>query len=325
MNRIIITGATGFLGGALARDLARDGAEVIGLGRDPAKLAALRQDRVTAFPVDLGQVGAEIGPVAEKIGAADALVHCAALSSAWGPLADFKAANVEGTRTAIALARAAGVRRFVQISTPSVYFAPRDQIAVTEAMRLPRPVNAYAATKAEAETLAWVAGDICPVILRPRGIYGAGDTALLPRLLDAARRGPLPLMRGGAAEIDLTHVDDVVAAIRAVLDAPEEICGETFNISSGEPRAVREIVEAVARATETPVRWQRVPWRVALTAAWASEALSRSNGPEPRLTRYKVGLFAFRQSLDVSKARRMLGWSPQVDFDAGLARTMVRA
>jgi nucleoside-diphosphate-sugar epimerase len=266
-----------------------------------------------------------LGPeTSDHIGRIDAVVHCAALSSAWGSKTHFIQANVTGTKTALKLAKAAGATRFINISSPTVYFAPRDQLDVSETMFLPRPINAYAATKAEAEKIALNDPDIATINLRPRGIYGAGDTTLLPRLRSAAQMGPLPLLRGGNASIDLTHVSDAVGAICAALDAGPSANGETINISSGEARKITQIVEAVCKAEDISVQWKPVPWQIAMGAARASELIAhlRHTETEPRLTRYKAGLFAFRQSLNISKSKHLLGWDPQVDFERGLALTL---
>jgi nucleoside-diphosphate-sugar epimerase len=262
--------------------------------------------------------------ISDHIGRIDAVVHCAALSSAWGSKTQFIQANVIGTKTALKLAKAAGAARFINISSPTVYFAPRDQLDVSETMALPRPINAYAATKVEAEKIALNDPDIATINLRPRGIYGAGDTTLLPRLRRAAQMGPLPLLRGGNASIDLTHVSDAVGVICAALDAGPSANGETINISSGETRKITQIVEAVCKASGISVRWKPVPWRIAMGAARASELIAhlRHTETEPRLTRYKAGLFAFRQSLNISKSKHLLGWEPQVDFERGLALTL---
>ncbi len=319
MSTIIVTGATGFLGGVLARRLVRDGHKVVAMGRDSVKLAALAQEGMDTRQTDLGTTQPEI-PM-EK---ADALVHCAALSSPWGRRTAFEAANVDGTRTAIQLAREGGARRFVHISTPSLYFRFEDQDGMREDAALPPPVNHYAATKADAEKIVLAATDLDPVILRPRGIYGKGDTALLPRMLRAATRRALPLMRNGAAATDLTHVDDVVDAIAAALSASGP-SGRVYNVSGGEPVAIRDVVERAAAASGQTVRWRNVPVSAVRAYARAAEAVCRiSPGhPEPPITEYGAGLFAYRQTLDISAIKRDLGWHPAISFNEGLRRTFV--
>ncbi|MEP6564856.1 MAG: NAD-dependent epimerase/dehydratase family protein, partial [Mesorhizobium sp.] len=158
---------------------------------------------------------------------------------------------------------------------------------------------------------------------RPRGIFGAGDRALLPRLLQAARRRPLPLFRDGQARIDLTHVDDVVDAILAALAAGGSAEGQIFNISGGEVLPVRRIADEACARAGFSARWRKMPLWPAMLAAGVMEAVAlRLPGqPEPAVTRYGLGLFAYAQSLDISKASRMLGWAPKVSFEDGLDRT----
>ncbi|MAK63915.1 MAG: 3-beta hydroxysteroid dehydrogenase [Maricaulis sp.] len=315
--KILVSGATGFLGGHLVRHLARRGDEVIALGRDREKLETLRPFCSGLTACDLAR------PVEVSWPGIDAVVHAAALSSPWGRHDAFRRANIDGTRHMIELARASGARRFVLISSPSVYFRFADQYDVAESTPLPKPVNAYAATKRQAELLTLAATDLDPVILRPRGLYGRGDTALLPRLRKAALSGPLPLLRGGRAATDLTHIDDVVSAVLAALSAPTDLPQRVFNISGGEALPVRRIAEAAARRSGITPRWRSLPITPVLAAARLSEMVCRTlpGSPEPRATAYGVGLFAYHQTLDLSAARTWLDWRPQVDFETGLDRT----
>jgi nucleoside-diphosphate-sugar epimerase len=317
---VILTGATGFLGGHLAANLRARGARVSAIGRNPAALKKLAETGCEVIPLDLGE--GVCPPVPEG---AEVMIHAAALSSPWGRHADFHRANVIGTRTALEMARRAGVRRFVHISTPSVYFRFEDQENVKENKVLPPPVNAYAQTKGVAERIVLEAGDLDPVVLRPRGIYGPGDTAILPRLLQAARKGPLPLVRDGSARTDLTHVEDVVAAVLAGMGTETrtlEEKGRIFNVSGGEPLRIRDIVEAACKAAGVPVRWRAVPVGALMAYASALETLGKilPGRPEPRITRYGAGLFAYTQTLNLDRARDGLGWLPRVGYAEGLCR-----
>lgn len=318
--RVLVTGATGFLGGRVTALLAARGDAVIAQGRDAGRAAALE---ARGLPVRRWDLARDPAPALPGL---DAIVHCAALSAPFGPAAAFEAANVEATRRLLVLARAKGVGRVVLISSPSVYFAPRDQLRVAEDAPLPRPYTHYARTKRMAEELVLAAPDLGPVILRPRGIYGAGDTALLPRLLRAAQSGPLPLLRRGRARIDLTHVDDVARAVLAALDAPTAAEGQAFNVSGGEVLAVREIAEAACARAGVPLRWRALPLPpLMLAARWAEARATRRGAPEPRVTRYGLGLFAYAQSLDISRAREVLVWKPEIPFAEGLSRSFEEA
>lgn len=313
--KVVVTGATGFLGGHVVARLLAEGHEVVALGRNAGIGSALGTRFIAA---DLSQFA---GLLAGE--SADGFVHAAALSSNWGPREAFWAANVEGTQQALMLARRLGVRRFVHVSSPSIYFRFADQLDVSEDMALPKPVNAYAWSKAAAERLVLAAADLGPVILRPRGLYGRGDTALLPRLLRAAKRGPLPLLRDGAAVTDLTHVEDVAGAVLAGLDAGPQAEGGVYNISGGEPMKVTTIAEMAARKAGTDLRWRPMPTALALGGARAMEAVSAMlpGRPEPVVTAYSLGIFAFSQTLDIARARTMLDWTPRVGFAEGLERS----
>jgi len=320
MSSVLVTGATGFLGGALVSCLAGEGIDVVATGRDRRKLSELPLPEDRKLALDLAQL--PMADVAGQLRGVEAIVHCAALSSAWGREADFQMANVVATENILALSKALGVRHFVHVSSPAVYFRFEDQLGVSEDMLLPKPVNAYARTKAEAELCVRASG-LPSTILRPRGIYGRGDTALLPRLLRAARQGPLPRFRGGAAATDITHVSDVVRAIVRVLQRPGQAIGQTFNISGGEALPIRHIVDRVCAVQGMTARWRDMPVMPALLAVRCSEMLARMRPgqPEPRVTSYGLGIFAYTQTLDLSKALLRLEWAPQVSFEEGLLRT----
>lgn len=316
VGRVLVTGATGFLGGAIMHRL---GARGIGQGRDAGRLALLEGQGLSTIRWSLPDPAPSTG-MPDDI---SAIVHCAGLSAPFGPRHAFHSANVLGTQAVLDFARARRVRRVVFISSPSVYFSLNDQLDVHEDMVLPRPFTAYAASKITAETLVKTAGEVSPVILRPRGIYGPGDMSLLPRLLKTARERALPRFRGGRARIDLTFVEDVVDAVLAALHAGPSVEGQVFNVSGGEVIPIHDIVERACERAKIKPRWRDMPLKPALMAARASEtiALLRPGQPEPKITRYALGLFAFEQSLDISRARSELDWTPKISFSEGLDRT----
>ncbi|MCZ2498598.1 NAD-dependent epimerase/dehydratase family protein [Xylophilus sp. Kf1] len=327
--RILVTGGTGFLGRHLVWRLAGAGHRVVFTGRDAAaadtvlRLAASSGVLAAFAPVDHGGAGGE-SALHAAAGGVDAVVHCAALSSPWGGRDAFERANVAATREVLSVCRRRGIGHLVHLSTPGLYFDFRDRLAIREDEPLPAPANAYAATKAAAEVLVREAGHLASsVILRPRAIFGPHDNTLLPRLLRVARHGALPLMRGGRARLDLTYVDNLVDAVElALAQAGAHPPGATFNISNGEPLRVDELFGLLATAFGLPVRLRQVPYPVVDAAARAMEGLARLRpGWEPPLTRYSAGLLAFSQTLDLTRARRQLGYAPRIALREGLART----
>lgn len=315
--RIVVSGATGFLGGHVARALAHAGHQVDGLGRDRDKGVKLRQYGINYETIDLSEL-----VNFSQIPSADVFVHCAGLSSPWGRRADFEQANIVGTFNALRMAERFGATRFVMISSPSVLFRYRDQLDVTEAAPLPPPVNDYAATKVIAEDLVRSSRLDC-IILRPRALYGPGDVALLPRLIKTIQKGSVPIMRDGAAITDLTFIEDAVQAVLLAIRAGPQARGKTYHISGGQPLAVRDIITVAARAAGLTPRFKPVSVAAALNAARFAEGWSRfqSHWPEPPITMYGVGVLAYSQTLDISAARKDLGYAPQVAFDEGLSRT----
>jgi nucleoside-diphosphate-sugar epimerase len=323
MSRILVTGAGGFLGARVARHLAESGHEVVAFGRSTASLDNLRDVPVSAMVCDLAD-DASLSSLA--LARLDCIVHCAGLSSNWGPRRDFERNNITATANLLQRAKQWGAPHFIHVSSSSVYFRFSDQLAVSETSVLPAPVNHYAWSKAAAEQRVRAAHDLPTTIVRPRGIYGHGDRALLPRLLRAAAQGPLPCFNGGRAVIDLTHVDDVVAAIACIARHRREAAGAVYNVSGGEAVSIRDIIGRSAERAGVAVRWRDMPWPLAIIAIRALERFHQVFMPkvEPIVTAYSAGLLAFSQTLDLSAIRSAIGWTPKVSFNEGLARTFAR-
>lgn len=320
MNAVLVTGVTGFLGGALARRMRSVGYDVIATGRSQTALCAVPLPDTCKIALDLSEpLPLDALKRFEKV---KTIVHCAALSSAWGRDEEFWKSNVDVTQNLLNLAKQLDVRHMVHISTPAVYFQFEDQFEVSETKALPTPVNSYARTKAIAEERVLMSG-VSATIIRPRGIYGVGDSALMPRLLRAAESGPLPRFRDGCVQTDITYIDDVVDAVLATIEAGDAVSGEVLNVSGGVEIPIVEIVERACAAHGTRVRWRNLPIAPTLALIKANEKLARlrSGQPEPRVTAYGLGVFAYSQTLDISKAKRMLNWTPKISFDEGLKRT----
>ena len=315
---ILVTGATGFLGGHLVRALLARGDSVRALGRSPTRgleLAALGAD---FRPVDLRDRAA-VRRACEGVGA---VIHSGALSSAWGRRRDFYDTNVVGTEHVIAGCEDHGVRRLVHVSSPSVMSRHEVQLELDEAAPLPETfVSIYSETKAlaEARVNEAHARGLDTVILRPKAIYGPGDTAIFPRIVDRLARGRLPIFGEGPTFTDITHVSDVVQACLLAL-ARDEAVGGTYLITGGESVDLWEVIRVIAeRLGHRPPR-RRLPTKVAMGLGATLEALwrvLRLKG-EPPLTRYTVSVLAFSQTYETSAARRDLGYEPKVHWREGI-------
>lgn len=294
-----MTGASGFVGGAVCRDLAGRGHDVIAFGRRPA--------------VDPAQVGGveyrtwdiARGPLAVPP-PVDAVVHSAAAVADWGPWREFVAVNVSGT---LAVLRTFPDARLVHVSTASVYAPDVPRSMLTEdAGPAPRLRDAYGATKAAAERLI-SARRPDAVVLRPHAVYGPGDPTLLPRLLAARTLGVLPCPGSGRQLISLTSVANLVAAVRCGLDTG---ASGPFNVTDAAPVAVGHLLREVLERLGLPPRVLPVPAAAADVVARVSEALYTAAGVRraPRLTRYAVAQLAGEYTLDITAARTRLGYRP---------------
>jgi nucleoside-diphosphate-sugar epimerase len=292
----LVTGATGGLGRTLVPALWSAGWDVRATGRRPRAGEAVRR-------VDL------TGPLpADLCNGVDTVFHLAALSSPWGRPRDFAAINVEATGRLLAAARGAQVRRFVHVSTPSIYVEARDRLGIREGdPPATRFASAYAATKWQGEELVRGSG-LAATIVRPHAIVGPDDAVLLPRLMRAVRRGRVPLPGGGRASVELTDVRDVADALIAAADRPPT----EVNISGGAARPVRAIVTRVADLLGYRARIVALPPRAALSGAALLETVGRLSGREPLITRYGVKALGWSRTFDLSHARAALGWTPRI-------------
>lgn len=322
MNKALVTGATGFLGRAAAVRLQAMGWDVAGFGRDPQ---AGRRLTAHGIPFLQGDLRSRQDIEAACAGR-DFVIHCAALSSPWGRYRDFFEANVTGTAHVVDGCIRHGVRRLVHVSTPSIYFDYTDRLHLSEQAALPRkPVNAYAATKRIAERVVSDAAGrgLQSVIVRPRAIFGPGDTSLFPRLLRVNAARGIPLIGDGGALLDLTYMDNVVDALALACTAPDRATGQIYNISNGEPVKLIELLQQLFDMLQLQLRTRRISRSAALAAGWTMEWLYRAFpalGQEPPFTRYTVGLLAYSQTLDISKARKLLDYEPRIGIQEGLSR-----
>jgi nucleoside-diphosphate-sugar epimerase len=312
-----VTGGSGFIGGHLIRRLSSDGWAVRALARSDRSAEAVAALGAEPVRGDLQDVGAMTGG-AEGCSTA---FHLAAHLGTWGDPEDFERDNVVGTRNALAACERAGVRRFVHCGTEAALLAGQPLVNADETWPLrPDSKSLYSATKARAEQAARAASKdgFETVVIRPRFVWGAGDTTLLPAMVQMVKSGRFAWLSGGTHRTSITHVDNTVEGL--VRGAEKGRPGEAYFVTDGEPVVFREFVSEMleTQGVEPPTR--SLPAAVAGPAAVAAETLWRTLRLKgnPPLTRFEVWVSSQECTIDISKARAELGYEPVKSREEGM-------
>lgn len=316
MSNVVVTGGTGFVGNHLVRRLLQDGHHVTFTGRDKDKARPL---------VDMGarfvcHAFAKSADLTKMFAEVDTVMHCAAKSSPWGPKDEHMRVNWHFTRQVADACLKSGVRRLVHVSTSSVYFDYQDRLALKETDSLPEAAaNHYSASKVLAENAVMdaFARGLDTVILRPRGIFGPGDEAIVPRLMRANHKIGVPLIRDGEAISDITYVDNLVDAMLLAMAAPPLVSGKIYNITNGEALSVIALLQMLFGALDRPLKLRPLSYELGLRLASTMEALAALLRQEPLFTRYTLSLLSISQTLDLSAARRDLNYQPRISLADG--------
>ena len=317
MGTAFVTGGSGFVGGRLIERLVRDDWTVRALARSDRAADTVRTRGAEPVRGDLDDLSAL---VAGMEGAA-ATFHAAAKVEAFGPWRDFLRVNVEGTRRVLRACRAAGVPRAVHVSTEAVLMHGQALVSADEryplALRSPAP---YSRSKAMAEqvVLEEGRGALEAVIVRPRFVWGRGDTTLLPVLVEGTRTGAFKWVGGGRHLTSTTHVDNTVEGLLRAAERGRGGCA--YFVTDGEPVVFREFVgDLIATQGVTPPE-ASVPAPLARGLAVAAEGAWKllPLPGEPPLTRFASWVASRECTLDDTRARRELGYEPVVSRADGM-------
>jgi nucleoside-diphosphate-sugar epimerase len=285
------------------------------MSRSDKSDAKIRALGATPIRCDLEDVAAA------HIGDAEAVLHSAAFVEQWGPRDAWKRFNVDGTARMLAASREAGVKRFIHISTESVLWHGQHLRGVDETYpRAPNSPYPYSWTKARAEELVEAANapPFETIILRPRFIWGPGDTTLLPLIDHMAQSGQLMWINHGQAKTSTTHIANLVHAIDLALTQGDG--GEAYFILDDGVRTMKEIISAIAATRGIALPDKSVPsWAADALAGVAEGAWRAFNMKgEPPVTRFGAMIMSRDSVLIDAKARRDMGYAPVISVEEGL-------
>lgn len=314
--RVFITGATGFIGGALARALMQQGADVHALVRPSADSSTLKQLQVTCHVGDVTDPASLDG-----FGGADWIVHAAGrLGEPGVSEAEYHHVHADGTRNLLAAVQAMRKPpRVLYVSSPGVLGPIYGEPAAEDAPC--RPSNSYERSKAAGEAIAheFAARGLPIILVRPEFVYGPGDRHVL-KLFQAIRRGRFFYIDAGRHRCHPTFIDDAITGMLLCMARGRP--GEIYHVTGPRSVTFRELAEAIAAALGvSPPKLSLPRWSV-MTAAVASEAIAPTIGRVPPISRTAVAFFSEDRSFSWKKAHDELSYVPKRDIGAGAAETV---
>lgn len=321
----LVTGATGLLGSHIVEQLLRRGRPVRVLVRPGSDRGWLKTQDVEFAEGDV----TDADSLRRACEGCDAVYHSAAKVGDWGPWEEFQRVTIDGTRNAVEAAAAAGVRRFVHISSISTYGYHTREGTIDESYALGYKLYKwayYSRSKIEAEHIVWDAhkrGDIEVTVIRPAWIYGERDRTTIARLVNMVRAGKAKILGKGDNRLNVVYAGNVAEAAITAADLPKA-AGEAYNCSNDGEITQQRYFELIAGALGVPPPKHHAPYRAAYCAGFLLECIGHLLGSAkpPFVTRYAVWLMGRRSYFSAEKARRELGWQPTVTYEEGVPRTV---
>ena len=316
-KRVLVTGATGFTGGALAKKLVEQGNHVVALVRRTGNTSALEDLGVELAYGDITDRAAVIN-AAENC---DIIYHIAAVYRTAGhPDSYYEGVNTTGVQYVVDAALEHGVSRTVHCSTIGVH-GDVEQLPSNEESPF-NPGDIYQTTKLEGEELfarAMAAG-LSGAIFRPGAIYGPGDTRLL-KMFKQVKRGFFPLFGGGKNLYHLSYIDDLTDGIILCGEHPSAL-GERFILCSNEYGTLKELTSMIAKELGVKAPNFAPPVGPLMIAAKLCEAICKPLGIDPPLHTRRVEFFVKSRAFDNTKARELIGFEPKINTQEGVKRTI---
>ncbi len=313
--KIFITGASGFVGGAIGKKLAAEH-RIYAMARSERSAQKVRDIGLTPVMTELNKVS--IADLME----AEVVIHSAAYVEAWGSKKQYWDLNVEGTRQLLEIARAAGVKRFIHISTEACLFygQPMDDIDETYPYADDSPYP-YSMTKAAAERSVLKAdepGVFETIAIRPRMVWGPGDQTILPEVVKMIDKGAFVWVNHGSALTSITHIDNLVHGVELALD--KGIGGSAYFITDDEVLTLKQFLSGLLASRDIVPTDKSIPSFVLRPAAFVIEKIWRalSIKKEPPLTRFAADMMSVSCTLRIDKAQKELGYRPIISVQEGM-------
>lgn len=321
-STVLVTGATGLVGRCVAKRLSETGYRVQAMVRGKSSRQALDGVDVEFVEGDLADVASLPGVVSD----ANYVVHAAAHIGDWGPAEKYRAINVVALEHMLNAAMRTGkLDRWIQISSLGVYPARHHHGTDETTPASLEGLDGYTRTKAEAEVLIRQhieEHDLRAVILRPGFIYGPGERHSLPRVMEKLEAGTMKFIGPGDKLLNNTYVGNLADAVLLAMENDAAL-GETFNIRDERLVTREEYVNTIADYLGTP-HPKHVPERLARLLVRPIERIAKLRGAEeaPLLTAARIKFMTLNLDFSIAKAKRVLGYSPQVDFHEGMIEAL---
>ena len=307
-QNIVIIGATGALGFRLAQLLCEQGARVFGHGRNVKQRAAL-----TEMGVQLLDPKRPFQDLIFNRFKPDIIINAAGIAGGTLRRSEYEEANIVLVKDILKFGQRHKGSHFIQISSPSVSYQPKDQLNIVESEPFTKPISLYAWSKQEAEKVIHATQDLDWTIVRLRAIYGPNVPSMISGLRDQIKGGLVPIIRRGDVSIDLLHIDDAVEAIAEIAAHRQQCNRKTLNLAGGESITFGALVDKIAAVAN--VRPRKIPFpgfilRFGATIVEGLYTVINKDG-FPKLTRHSAGALSYSQSLNLDEIERATGWTPK--------------
>lgn len=322
VKRVLVTGATGFLGRHILDYISRRGLKVVVLAREMKKAIALfnGMKNIEIVEGDLGNLDS----LEKALDNIDVVVHSAGLVSDWENAELFRKVNVEGTKNLLIIAHAKGIKQFVLVGSLGV-FGDTNQNYIGENEQLRLTTDSYSNSKIEQEFFVkkyCLHSRIPFTIIRPGFIYGEGDTRFMPKMISSIKKRKMKFIGSGSNHVNTVYVGNVAYLVSKVIGYTS-CYNQSYNLSDKKQVEIKKFVDDITGTLKLPKVKRKVPLRVALAITWILENIYRlfKISTPPPFTRKKITFLARDRKTNSEKAYKVIG-NGFISYDEGIARTL---